>query len=93
MKEVESLGLRNEVGNLLLDALNCFSREEENALDKSQVEALLLEASSEYCMVIGISFALRIFPSLASLVKECAVFSGSVLSVSIIPRVPYRAKL
>lgn len=48
MKEVESLGLRNEVGNLLLDALNCFSREEENALDKSQVEALLLEASSEY---------------------------------------------
>ncbi|MBQ3515039.1 MAG: EAL domain-containing protein [Lachnospiraceae bacterium] len=47
-EKVDSLSLTNEVGNLLLDSLNCLSIQELKELDKSKVTKLLVEASSEY---------------------------------------------
>ena len=40
-EKVESLGLTSEVGNLLLESLNCMSLQEVKDLDKSKVETLL----------------------------------------------------
>ena len=47
-EKVESLGLTSEVGNLLLESLNCMSLQEVKNLDKSKVETLLKTASSQY---------------------------------------------
>lgn len=47
-EKVESLGLTSEVGNLLLESLNCMSLQEVKTLDKSKVETLLKTASSQY---------------------------------------------
>ena len=47
-EKVESLGLTSEVGNLLLESLNCMSLQEVKDLDKSKVETLLKTASSQY---------------------------------------------
>ena len=47
-EKVESLGLTSEVGNLLLESLNCMSLQEVKDLDKSKVETLLKTTSSQY---------------------------------------------
>lgn len=47
-EKVGSLSLSNEVGNLLLDSLNCLSIQELKSLDKSKVTQFLVQASSEY---------------------------------------------
>ena len=55
-EKVDSLSLTNEVGNLLLDSLNCLSIQELKELDKSKVTKLLVEASSEYGDCIEYSY-------------------------------------